>query len=402
MVQFRYNLSRKMTIVAVIFLVLLVFQGVSTLILLARLWRGARRFAPLKPEWADAAMLSKVSVVVPTLNEVNRIDGMLAGITRQTYEVREILVVDSNSEDGTREKVKDMAENDPRISLLTDPPLPDGWVGRPWALHNGFLASSPDSDWILGIDADTQPQWGLIPSLLKFADNNKYDVLSLSPQFILKSAGEWWLQPALLMTLLYRFESSGVNAITPETVMANGQCFLIKRQVLEDLGGYAIASSSFCDDVTLARRAAQKGYKVGFADGAKVIKVRMYEGFWETWREWGRSLDLKDASSKVQLWSECVFLALVQGLPLPITIFGAFSFNCYDFLTFKLLFALNLFLVLIRFALLSAIAPSYESNKSVGKWLFWLSPTADILAVARIFISALNKPTKWRGRLYLN
>ncbi len=119
-------------------------------------------------------MMGKVSVIVPTLNEVDRLEPMLAGITRQTYEVREIIIVDSNSTDGTREKVKEVAENDPRVKLISDPPLPVEWVGRPWALHNGFLNTSSGSKWVLGIDADTQPQVGLVTSLLV---NGGYNLL---------------------------------------------------------------------------------------------------------------------------------------------------------------------------------------------------------------------------------
>lgn len=389
-----------MIISAIICLVLLLFQGVCFLILLSRLFRGATRFPPLKPESPNPSLLAKVSVVVPTLNEVDRIDKMLEGITRQSYEVKEILIVDSNSQDGTREKVMEASKKDPRIRLVTDPPLPKEWIGRPWALHNGFLNSSATSEWILGIDADTQPQKGLIPSLLNFANYNNYDVVSLSPQFILKYVGEWWLQPALLMTLIYRFESSGVNAQSAETVMANGQCFLIKRRVLEAIDGYSCAANSFCDDVTLARFVASQGYKVGFADGAKIIKVRMYEGLNETWKEWGRSLDLKDAASKGQLWAECGFLALIQALPLPIIITGFLFCSQLNFLSFYLLFSLNSLLLIIRFALLLAIAPSYQFSKSPKELLFFLSPTADILAVVRIFLSAIQKPRQWRGRLY--
>ena len=325
---------------------------------------------------------------------------MLEGITRQSYEVKEIIIVDSNSQDGTREKVMEASKKDPRIRLVTDPPLPKQWIGRPWALHNGFLNSSATSEWILGIDADTQPQKGLIPSLLNFANTHNYDVVSLSPQFILKYAGEWWLQPALLMTLIYRFESSGVDAKSAETVMANGQCFLIKRKVLEAIDGYSYASNSFCDDVTLARYIASQGYKVGFADGAKIIKVRMYEGLKETWTEWGRSLDLKDAASKSQLWAECGFLALIQALPLPIIIIGFLLCSQLNFLSFYLLFILNCLLLFIRFALLLAIAPSYNFTKSYKELFFFLSPTADILAVIRIFLSAIQKPRQWRGRIY--
>jgi dolichol-phosphate mannosyltransferase len=389
-----------MTIIAAYCLILLLFQGVCFLILLARLWRGARRLPPLQPQEADLSLMGKVSVIIPTLNEANRLEPMLAGISRQTYEVREIIVVDSNSVDGTTDKVKQAAEKDPRIRLITDPPLPAGWVGRPWALHNGFLATSPDSEWLLGIDADTQPQKGLIPSLLNFADTQGYDILSLSPQFILKSAGEWWLQPALLMTLIYRFESSGVEIKNPETLMANGQCFLIKRKVLEALNGYTCASSSFCDDVTLARYAATQGYQVGFADGANVIKVRMYEGLKDTWQGWGRSLDLKDAATKVQLWAECGFLFLIQALPLPLVVLLSLNFARMNFLSYQLLLGLNLLLLLIRFALLIAVAPSYELTNSINSYWFWFSPLADTLAVTRIWLSALTKPKNWRGRVY--
>ncbi|MFM7576863.1 MAG: glycosyltransferase, partial [Microcystaceae cyanobacterium] len=119
--------------------------------------------------------------------------------------------VDSRSQDGTRELVQTQSQSDRRVQLLTDDPLPPDWVGRPWALDYGFRQSSPDSEWILGIDADTQPQPGLVASVVQAALEEKYDLLSLSPQFILGSPGEWWLQPALLMTLLYRFDSAGVR-----------------------------------------------------------------------------------------------------------------------------------------------------------------------------------------------
>jgi dolichol-phosphate mannosyltransferase len=382
---------------------LVLFQGTATAILLSRLLKGPSRRPPLEPKNAIPDLLGTVSVVVPTLNEVDRIAPCLAGLSRQSYEVREIIVVDSRSQDGTQERVKAAALKDPRLRLITDDPLPAGWVGRPWALHSGFLNSSPKSQWILGIDADTQPQPGLVTSLL-LAAQEEFDLVSLSPQFILRDRGEWWLQPALLMTLLYRFDSAGVNQQTPEKVMANGQCFLCRRSVLENLGGYSSAASSFCDDVTLARNAAKQGFKVGFLDGAKVIRVRMYEGAKETWREWGRSLDLKDASSISQLWGDLALLLGVQGLPLLLLPLLLLELGLgYSFLTLKLAVGLNLFLLAVRFALLWAIAPSYyrdRENNSFASWFFWLSPLADPLAVLRIFFSALQKPKQWRGRVY--
>ena len=376
---------------------ILVSQIVATAILLSRLLKGATRRSPLVPGIADPNLLGKVSVVVPTLNEAARITPCLNGLSLQTYELREAIIVDSNSQDGTQDVVKAAGQNDPRLRLITDPPLPTGWVGRPWALHTGYLHISPHSDWFLGIDADTEPQPGLIASLVKVAEAEGYDMVSLAPQFILQYPGEWCLQPALLMTLLFRFDSAGVDAVSPSRVMANGQCFLCRRTVLEQIDGYTSAAGSFCDDVTLARNIAAAGYKVGFFDGSKVIKVRMYEGAKETWNEWGRSLDLKDAAEPAQVWGDVLFLLCVQALPLPLLLLsGYLLYTGNSYPSLLLLFSLNAFLFLFRCGLLIAIAPSYSGSSL----FFWLSPLADQLAVLRIFLSSWKKPTKWRGRNY--
>jgi len=385
---------------------LLAAQLPAAALLLSRLLQGPTRRPPLKPRLGLPQQAGLVSVVVPTLNEVERLQPCLDGLGQQGAELREILVVDSRSQDGTPELVQAAQTQEPRLQLLTDDPLPPGWVGRPWALHSGFLASSSDSRWVLGIDADTQPHPQLVASLVAEAEAAGYDMVSLAPRFILKFPGEWWLQPALLLTLIYRFGPAG-SGNGADRVMANGQCFLTRRSLLADLDGYSSARDSFCDDVTLARNAAAAGAKVAFWDGSKLIKVRMYEGFGETWREWGRSLDLKDAAARGQVWGDWVLLLLVQALPLWLLLLGLGAWGQgLAGLPLALLLGLNGGLLLARLGLLAAIAPSYDFSQSqhLGPFpahaLFWLSPLADGLAVARIFQSSLRRPKQWRGRNY--
>ena len=128
----------------------------------------------------------------------------------------------------------------------------------------------------------------------------------------------------------------------------------------------------------------------------------MYEGLKETWEEWGRSLDLKDAASPGELWGQLWLLTMVQGLPLILSLI-LFRLCQMDTtgLFVKGLLGLNISLILIRFAMLLAISGSYDrrDDNSSAKF-FWLSPFADPFAVARIFISASRKPTTWRGRTY--
>lgn len=141
---------------------------------------------------------------------------------------------------------------------------------------------------------------------------------------------------------------------------------------------------------------AKQGYKVGFLDGSRVLQVRMYEGFWETWREWGRSLDLKDATSIAQLWGDHWFLLSVQGLPIWLCLTSLFlPTNPVN----KTLFWVNLCLIFIRWGMLLAIRPVY-AGWNQNSWLFWLSPLADSLAVLRIILSSLTRPKTWRGRYY--
>ena len=382
-------------------MLVLLLQIPAIALLLARLLRGPFRHPPLKPKASNPARAGQVSVVVPTLNEADRIAPCLAGLMQQGEEVREVLVVDSRSTDGTPDRVKAAQAQDPRFKLMNDDPLPRGWVGRPWALHSGFLASSDESEWILGVDADTQPQPGLVASLLETADREGYDLISLSPRFILRYPGELWLQPALLMTLVYRFGAAGETGNGSDRVMANGQCFLCRRSLLQQLNGYSSASNSFCDDVTLARNAAALGAKVGFLDGAPVLKVRMYEGMGETWKEWGRSLDLKDAADPAQVWGDLWFLTMVQGLPIFLLMFAGIQYLLGDTtLPVLLSLGINGGLVLMRFALNWAIVASYDLSQAQGRWLFWLSPLADPLAALRIFLSSTQTPTQWRGRQY--
>ncbi len=374
---------------------LLTLQAAALVLLMIRLSGGRTRLPPLSP-LTSSSEPTRVSVIVPTLNEEARIGPCLEGLHRQGPEVNEIIIVDSRSKDGTVALVEQWRIRDGRFRVVYDDPLPAGWIGRPWALQYGLLQSNPQNEWLLGVDADTVPQPGLVKSIVAAARTGSYDALSLSPQFMLRGAAEFWLQPALLLTLIYRFGPTGVRGNPePGRVMANGQCALFKRELLLRLGGYECARRSFCDDVTLARFLASQGARVGFQDGSRLIKVRMYDSALETWREWGRSLDLKDASTPRQQAFDVIFLILAQGLPIPVLLTIALSGWPQGFWLTALVWV-NVLLIAIRLLLLVGVRGSYDRVH----WSFWLSPLADPLAALRILISSLTVPRKWRGRSY--
>jgi dolichol-phosphate mannosyltransferase len=306
------------------------------------------------------------------------------------------LVVDSRSTDGTRAIVEEAAASDPRIRLLTDDPLPQGWVGKVWALEHGLRAAR--GEWVLGVDADTAPVPGMVAGIIAAARAARLSVVSFSPRFADQTPAEQFLQPAMLLTLVYRGGVVG-SETDAERVMANGQCFLVRRDVLLRHGGYESARSSFADDVTLARHLARSGERVGFLDGSRLYDVRSYGSVTEMWREWGRSLDLKNATSAWRQWLDIAFLIAVQGLPLIVLLTVALAsrgrVSALSRPT-QLLFLVNAAALTIRVLLLWPLSRSYERTA----WTYWMSWLADPLAVARIVVSTVERERKWRGREY--
>jgi len=382
-------------------LLLLVVQLPLLMLLLARLMPGRTRRQPISPRLTPRTDTT-VTVVVATLNEAKRIGPCLAGLMAQTEPVLEVLIVDSRSTDGTRELVEAAAARDPRIRLVTDDPLPAGWVGKVWALETGLRQAK--GAWVLGIDADTVPAPGLIGAVVDAVEQDGYDVASFSPQFRDQTSAERFVQPAMLVTLVYRCGAAGATQPPPDRVLANGQCFLARRALLEQHGGYAPARASFCDDVTLARHLAAHGARVGFLDGSKIIQVSAYVSLAEMWREWGRSFDLKDATPSWRRWIDVALVWSAQALPLPMllvvaTLLGSRGWSAADnpdALLLKALLLVNGIALYMRLMLLVALRGSYAERG----WPFWLSWLSDIAAAWRLTLSTARTPTRWRGRQY--
>lgn len=382
-------------------LALLGVQVPLLLVLLARLMPGRTRRPPIAPRTTPRRDTT-VSVIVATLNEARRIGPCLEGLMQQQEPLLEVLVVDSRSTDGTRELVEAAAARDPRIRLITDEPLPAGWVGKVWALETGLREAR--GAWVLGIDADTVPSPGLVGAVVDAVEQDRYDVASFSPQFRDQTPTERFVQPAMLVTLVYRCGAAGAKQPPPDRVLANGQCFVSRRDLLVQHGGYAPARASFCDDVTLARHLAANGARVGFLDGSKIIQVSAYTSLAEMWREWGRSFDLKDATPVWRRWLDVALVWAVQALPMPfLTVTALFALagvvpehGGQNEMLWQALLLVNGSALFIRLFMLWALRGCYAERG----WSFWCSWLSDLAAAWRLTLSTAKVPKAWRGRQY--
>jgi dolichol-phosphate mannosyltransferase len=363
------------------------FQAIGATVALLRLSRWRRLPPPLEPTDPGTTQAG-ITIVIPTLNEASRITPLLEGVQLQDKAVTQILFVDSRSTDGTRSLIEAAALRDSRIHLITDDPLPDGWIGKAWALE--CARKHVQNPWLLTLDADTAPRAGLAHTLVSTAEREGLDAISLGPRFAGQSPAERWLQPSILVSLLYRFPPSAKSRTG--RVLANGQCFVVRREALEMAGGYASVRASFAEDVSLATHLVRRGARVAFLDGAHLYDVRSYASARQMWREWGRSIDLKDATTAAGQIFDVATIIAVQGIPLVVLVLAASARISVS----MPIVALSTGLVLVRVLLLFVMKHSYAERGIT----YWLSPLSDPLAAIRLVLSSLRRPAEWRGRSY--
>jgi dolichol-phosphate mannosyltransferase len=340
------------------------------------------------------------SVVVPVLNERPRLAPCLEGLVahgQQGQELAEVLVVDGGSTDGTQDLVRAFAARDRRVRLVDAAPVPADWNGKAWGLQVGLERAALDSAWLLTVDADVRPAPGLVAALLAHARREGVPALSVATLQELSGPAEALLHPALLSTLVYRLGGPGRAARRVAEAQANGQCFLLRRAVLAAAGGFAPVRASGCEDVTLARHLLAAGHPVGFYETEGLVSVRMFGSAADAWRNWPRSLPLRDhLVGRPRAALGLLEVTLAQALPLPLLTSLAVarlrSARRGD--APGLLLAVNGALAALRLGVLAGTARAYPHRP----WTYWLSPLCDVPAAVVVWRNLFQRRHVWRGR----
>ena len=107
-----------------------------------------------RAEVAAPAHWPAVVAVVPARDEADVIARTLASLAAQDYAgAFRVVMVDDNSADGTGAIAR--AVESARVAVLAGGPLPPGWTGKLWALHQG-IAAAGEAEYLWLTDADIE------------------------------------------------------------------------------------------------------------------------------------------------------------------------------------------------------------------------------------------------------
>jgi hypothetical protein len=118
------------------------------------------------------------------------------------------------------------------------------------------------------------------------ARNEEHD-LAPALQSILDQAGvnlEVIVTAGFAWGIMPRLATPGLRNGSAATAYAVGAFLLVRRTAFEAVGGFADLKADVCDDIGLARRLKQSGYRVGFRAAPELLTARLFksnsDAFW--------------------------------------------------------------------------------------------------------------------------
>lgn len=181
-----------------------------------------------------------VSIVIPTKNSANFLDGCLKNIRHQTYKEIEIIIVDSNSVDN----VEEMAEKYKCRFFNYVPKVEKGIFDAPHKRNYGMAEAK--GKYVYWLDADMTLPENLISEAVMLCQSGADAVILPEDSF---GTGIW----ARAKQLERRCYWGDDTVESPR---------FYKKSVWEDIGGFDLSLGAGGDDIDLTQKLLEKKYTI--------------------------------------------------------------------------------------------------------------------------------------------
>jgi cellulose synthase/poly-beta-1,6-N-acetylglucosamine synthase-like glycosyltransferase len=231
---------------------------------------------------SERARWPRLSVVVTARDEAASIEEALRAKLADDYPDIEFIVVDDRSTDGTGEIIDRLAREDSRVHAIHLTELPPGWLGKVHAMQRAFAVAT--GEWVLFSDADVHLARGALKRSIAHCESRGLDHLAAFP--------EVWSSGPLLdaaLTALLRFLVVGgrlwaVSDPRSKASVGGGNFNLVRRELLERLGGFDDVRLDVLDDILLGQRVKRAGGRQGAVNAADFVALHFYETLGEMTR----------------------------------------------------------------------------------------------------------------------
>ena len=269
-------------------------------------WCAGLRTVPLlAPGRAD-----RISVIIPARNERNNLGRLLPSLLNQPDQPHEIIVVDDHSDDGTGDYARELG-----LRVVDGAELPEGWMGKTWACHQGAEVSS--GEWLLFLDADIEVQPDGLGRLAALAGGDDH-VHSICPYHRMEKAYEQ------LSAVFNAIMVVGSNAFTlgrakGQRIGLFGQSLLVSRKRYQQVGGHGAVKTEILENYALAGHFREQGVECQCWLGRGTLSMRMFpEGrdhlvnSWSKGAAAGASCTPKSVVVGVSLWMTAMSVGLMN------------------------------------------------------------------------------------------
>lgn len=234
------------------------------------------------------------TVVIPTYNERENVRRIVPALLNGR-EGLHALVVDDNSPDGTAEVVRELAHQDPRVSVLVRPQKqgigPAYLAGFRRALEEG-------ADLVVQMDADFSHPVEMVPELLRLAENHD---LVLGSRYLKGITVVNWPIGRLLLSYYGNAYARWVTGLPVADVTGGFKCW--RRELLQRIPLDRVRSNGYAFQIEMTYRAWQLGARlcetpILFVDRTvgdskmhkRIAMEALWLVWWLRWQRWRKRL----------------------------------------------------------------------------------------------------------------
>jgi hopene-associated glycosyltransferase HpnB len=282
----------------------------------ARAW-DLRPTAEDEPPPPEPARWPSVAVLVPARNEAEVLPSTLPALLAQDYPgAWHLVLVDDRSTDGTAAAARACG-----VDPVPGTGLPEGWVGKVWALEQAARQAG-EPDYYLLTDADIRHGPDSLRRLVAEGEAAGLALNSRLARLRCLAPAERLLIPPFVLFFGLLYPMRRVNDPASRVAAAAGGCVLVRRHMLDRAGGFAAIRDRVIDDVSLARAVKRLGAPIRLAVSRSAVESLRPHGFRGIWRMVRRTAFTELRHSWALLALTLGLLLLMFPLPPALTVVG--------------------------------------------------------------------------------